>query len=348
MKISDDRRTSGFLSAMGAVALMLLPAPLAHGQVAPPLGQQQAGPRPEAPAVTPSVRPDYVLGPNDQLMIRAPLADDINERPFRVDSDGFLTLPTYGRVQAGGLTVQALEGELVRILSATIRNPSVSITMVVFRNEVVNIQGEFRTPGIYPLNGQTLAEMLSAVGGLLPTASRRIQVTRLLERGPIPLADAVVDPEKKTSTIEISLQKLTSSINPVEDIKLEPNDFIFAGRAERVYVNGEVVKPSAIEMGQRDTMSVLQALVEAGGLGPSAARDRVTVLRPVKGTTRRAEFVIDLKRVQEGKDNDFPLLPNDILTVARDGRRAFWTPVATGVITSSPYLIISLAAAGHL
>src|SRR5579863_9908206 len=106
MKISDDRRTSGFLSAVGAVALMLLPAPLAHGQVAPPLGQQQAGPRPEAPAVTPSVRPDYVLGPNDQLMIRAPLADDINERPFRVDSDGFLTLPTYGRVQAAGLTVQ--------------------------------------------------------------------------------------------------------------------------------------------------------------------------------------------------------------------------------------------------
>ena len=333
---------------MGALALMLLPAPLAQGQPAPAQGQQQGGPRPESPAATVAVRNDYVLGAGDQLMIRAPLADDINERPFRVDSDGFLTLPTYGRVQVSGMTVQALETELVRILSATIRNPSVSITMTVFRNEIVIVQGEFKTPGVYPLNGQTLVEMLSAVGGLLPTASRRIQVTRHLERGPIPLADAVVDPEKKTSTVEISLQKLTESINPIEDIKLEPNDLIFAGRAERVYVNGEVTRPSAIEMGQRDTMSVLQAIVEAGGLTQTAVRDKVTVLRPIKGTTRRAEFSVDLKRVQEGKDNDFPLLPNDVLSVARDNKRAFWAPVGTGMITSAPYLIISLAAAGHL
>lgn len=347
MTISDHRRVPGLLCVAGALALMLLPAPLARGQAAP--AQQQAGQaRPESPAATFAVRNDYVLGPNDQLMIRAPLADDINERPFRVDSDGFLTLPTYGRVQASGLTVQQLEAQLVTILSATIRNPSVSITMVVFRNEIIIVQGEFRTPGIYPLNGQTLVEMLSSVGGLLPTASRRIRLTRHLERGAIPLPDAVVDPDKKTSTVEISLQRLTESINPVEDIKLEANDILFAGRAERVYVGGEVTKPAAIEMGERYTMSVLQALVEAGGLTQTAVHDKVVVLRAVKGTTRRAEFIVDLKRVQEGKDNDFPLLPDDYVSVARDNKRAFWLPVGTGMVSSVPYLIISLAAAGHL
>jgi polysaccharide export outer membrane protein len=347
MTISEGRRGSRFLFGLGALALTFLPQ-LAHGQAAP-AGQQPGQTRPETPSsATFAVRPDYTLGPNDQILIRAPLADDINERPFRVDSDGFITLPTYGRIQAAGMTVQNLEMQLVTLLSATIRNPSVTITMVQFRNEVVYVSGDFKTPGIYPLNGQTLVEMLSAVGGLQPTASRRIRITRRAEQGTLPLPDAIVDPDKKTSTVEVSLQRLTESINPVEDIKLQPNDILFAGRAERVYVNGEVTKPSAVEMGERDTMSILQALVESGGLTQFAVQDKLTVLRPVLGTTRRAEFVIDLKRVREGKDNDFPLLPNDVVMVARDGKRAFWVPVGTQAVSSVPYLIISLAAAGHL
>jgi polysaccharide export outer membrane protein len=347
MRVSDSRRVSGLFCAVSAIALMVLPAQLVRGQAAP--AQQAAGQvRPEPPGQAFSVRPDYVLGPNDQMLIRAPLAEDINERPFRVDSDGFINLPTYGRIQATGKTVQALEAELVRILSATIRNPSVTITMTAFRNEVISITGEFKTPGLYPLNGQTLVEMLSAVGGLQPTASRRIRITRHLEKGPLPLPDAVTDADRKTSTVEISLQRLTESINPIEDIKLEANDILFAGRAERVYVSGEVAKPAAIEMGERDTMSILQALVESGGFTQFAVRDKVTVLRPVLGTTRRAEFQINLKRVQEGKDNDFPLLPNDVVNVARNGQKAFWEPAAGGLISSVPYLVISLAAAGHL
>jgi polysaccharide export outer membrane protein len=346
MTISDDHRGSRFLCGLGALALTFLPQ-LAHGQAAP-AGQQPGQTRPETPAAaTFAVRPDYTLGPNDQILIRAPLADDINERPFRVDSDGFITLPTYGRIQAAGMTVQNLEMQLVTLLSATIRNPSVTITMVQFRNEVVYVTGEFKTPGVYPLNGQTLVEMLSAVGGLQPTASRRIRITRRADQGVIPLPDAIVDPGKNSS-VEISLQRLTESINPVEDIKLQPNDVLFSGRAERVYVNGEVTKPSAVEMGQRDTMSILQALVESGGLTQNAVQNKVTVLRPVLGTTRRSEFVIDLKRVQEGKDNDFPLLPNDVVMVGRDSKRAFWLPVGTGLVSSVPYLVISLAAAGHL
>src|SRR5262249_13114734 len=122
MRVSDNRRGSGLLCAMSAVALLVLPAQMAHGQAAPP-PQGPGQVRPEPPGQAFAVRPDYVLGPNDQMLIRAPLAEDINERPFRVDSDGFINLPTYGRIQATGKTVQTLEAELVRLLSATIRNP---------------------------------------------------------------------------------------------------------------------------------------------------------------------------------------------------------------------------------
>src|SRR3984957_14259212 len=135
-----------------------------------------------------TIRPDYVLGPNDQFIIRAPQADEINERPFRIDSEGFINLPTVGKVRAAGLTVQALEADLVVRLKEFIREPQVMISMVQFRSEPVFFTGAFKSPGIYPLGGRrTLVEMLSSVGGLLPNASRRIRVTRKAEYGPIPL-----------------------------------------------------------------------------------------------------------------------------------------------------------------
>jgi protein involved in polysaccharide export with SLBB domain len=99
-------------------------------------------------------------------------------------------------------------------------------------------------------------------------------------------------------------------------------------------------------MGERDSMSITQALTEAGGFTQFASRDKVRVLRPILGTNRRAEIDIDLKRVLEGKDIDFPLLPNDVVYVARSGKRAVLGPVGTSFLAAMPYMIVSLAVAG--
>jgi polysaccharide export outer membrane protein len=242
-----------------------------------------------------SVRPDYTLGPNDQILVRAPQADEINERPFRVDADGFINLPIVGRVRAGGLTVQALEAEIAGRLREYIRDPQIVITMTQFRSDPVIVNGAFRVPGLYPLSGRrTLIELLTAVGGLMPNASRRIKVTRHTEYGTIPLPNAVESADKKTSTVEISLQSLTEQINPAEDIVLQAFDVVTADRAEKVYVNGEVLRVGGIELGERDAISIVQALTEAGGFTQFAIRDKVRVLRPVRGTNRRAEMLIDM------------------------------------------------------
>jgi polysaccharide export outer membrane protein len=290
-----------------------------------------------------TIRPDYVLGPNDQVFVRVPQEEQMNERPFRVDADGYMSLPIVGRIRAAGLTVQALETEVAQRLRQFIVNPLVSITVIQYRSEPVFFVGAFRTPGIYPLQGrQTLVEMLAAVGGTLPNASRRIRVTRRSEYGTIPLPQAVTDRDKKTSSVEISMQSLTEKINPEEDLVLRAYDIVSVDRAERVYVNGEVTRVSAIELGERDSISIAQALTEAGGFTQTAARDRVMVLRPVLGTNRRAAFEIDLKRVFEGKDIDFPLLPNDILYVPRSTTRSTLVPIATSMVSSIPFMIVAL------
>lgn len=304
----------------------------------PPTAQPQVPPAQQQPVI----RPNYVLGSNDQVLIRVPQAEEINERPFRIDTEGFITLPIIGRVRANGLTVQALETELTTKLREFIREPQVAVTVVQFRSEFVFIVGAFRSPGIYPLLGrQTLVEMLTSVGGLLPNASRRIRITRRADYGAIPLPNAVANPEKKTSTVEISLKSLTEDVNPAEDIALQAYDVISAERAERVYVSGDVGKVGSIELGERDTISVAQALTEAGGFAQFAVRDKVRILRPILGTSRRAEIEIDMKRVFEGKDIDFPLLPNDVLYVPRSSKRSVLAPVGVSLLGSLPFVLVT-------
>lgn len=309
-----------------------LPAPLAGGQNAPAL------PR-ELPSD--SIRPNYVLGPGDQFLVRAPQAEEINDKPFRIDSEGFVNIPIIGRLKAGGLTQQELEAEIVKRLREFIREPQVIITITQFRSEPVFFVGAFRTPGIYPLQGRrTLVEMLTSIGGLQPNASRHIKVMRRAEHGAIPLANATEDPEKKISTVEISLGSLRENVNPAEDIVLEPYDVISVERAELLYVTGEVNRTNGLELGERDSMSILQALTMSGGFTKEADKTRVRILRPIVGTTRRAEIDVDVKRLFEGKENDFPLLPNDVLYVSRSLKHTVWTTAYTIMLPLIPYFVL--------
>ncbi len=289
-----------------------------------------------------TIRPNYVLGPNDQILIRAN-AEEINEKPFRIDGDGNINLPLVGKIHAAGMTQQELEAELVRRLKEYIREPQVIISVTGFRSEPVFFVGAFAHPGIYPLQGRrTLVEMLVSMGGLLPNASRHIKVTRRAEYGVIPLPGAIEDPEKKISTVEISMGSLRENVNPAEDIVLQPFDVISVERAEQIYINGEVLRTSSIELGERDSISVLQALTQAGGLTRDAKRSQVRILRPIENTTRRAEIDIDVNDIYAGNANDFPLLPNDVLFVPRSKKRVVWTTVGQLILTNAPYIIISI------
>jgi len=325
----------------GAVCLAVCVAASAQPQ---PAGQNPQG-NPAQGLNT--LQPDYELGPNDQILITVPEATEINGRPFRIAADGYIDLPLINRVHAAGLTVRGLETVITTQLRDYVLNPRVSVTVTQFRTEPVGFVGAFRAPGYYALQGgRTLVEMLTIEGGLQPTAGRRIRVTRRAEYGPIDLPNAVNDPDKKVSYVEISLDNLMQNINPAEDIVLKAYDIVTAETAQPVYVSGEVTKPGPVPLGEQPSISVTQALTQAGGFTLAASRGKVRVLRPILGTSRRAEIEINLNRIYEGKDNDFPLLPNDVLYVPRDSVRMTLAPVGTGILTSLPYLMISLAISG--
>lgn len=287
------------------------PAPAKPGATAQP-----AAPGPETPAGR--LRPNYVLGPGDQIMIRAFEMEEISERPYLIDGDGTINLPQLGRIPVSGLTVERVEALLVDRMKTFVQRPQATVTIVQFRSEPVFFVGAFRSPGIYPLQGRrSLVEMLSSIGGLQPNASRRIKVTRRKDMGPLPLPGAVESTDGKVTSVEISMGSLRENVNPAEDIVLQPFDTISVERAEMVYVNGEVGKIGGFELAERESISVVQIISLAGGLSRDALPEKARILRPVLDSSRRSEVPIDITRILAGKDNDFPLLPNDLLYVPK-------------------------------
>jgi protein involved in polysaccharide export with SLBB domain len=185
------------------------------------LAQSQRAPAAQAPpdtSRTPSP-PNYTLEPHDQILVQAPQAAEIDEKPFRIDAGGIINLPLLGRVHAGGMTVRELESDLVQRLREHFSEPQVSIIVVQFHAPPpVYFVGAFKAPGAYPMQGSgRLAEMLTAAGGLRPDAGRYIKITRQAMYGPI---------------VEISVDRMQKTVNPEDDVLLRPLDVISVEKAE--------------------------------------------------------------------------------------------------------------------
>ena len=77
---------------------------------------------------------DYVLAPNDRILIRAPQAEKINRKIFKIEADDFITLESIGRIRAGGLTVKSFEKDLARRLrKSRFDDSKVAISVVNFK-----------------------------------------------------------------------------------------------------------------------------------------------------------------------------------------------------------------------
>ncbi|MGA2740638.1 MAG: polysaccharide biosynthesis/export family protein [Bryobacteraceae bacterium] len=286
-----------------------------------------AGPPPDQP------RTAYVLGPEDTVTIHAQNAPDLSEKPFRVDAEGEIKLPMIGRVHAGGLTIEQLEAEIVTRLKVYLVEPEVTVGITEFRSQPVSIVGAVATPGVHQLEGQkTLVEMLAIAGGLRPDAGPSVKLTRRLEFGRIPLPGAVDDSTHQFSIAEVNLKSVMEAKNPEFNIAIRPHDVISVPHAEVVYVIGEVNHAGALPLNEGDSLSVLEAVSSSGGMLHTAAISHARILRPVPGEQKRAELVVDLKKIMAGQSADIPLLAGDVLVVpGSTGKHAVYRALEAAV-----------------
>jgi polysaccharide export outer membrane protein len=282
-------------------------------------------------------RPDYVLGPGDQIVLWAVDLDDVSQKPVRVDAAGYVTLPLAGRVEASGRTVAEVQQDIVAKLQKYQRNPQVTVSVTEYHSQSVSVIGAVNNPGVHSLQGKsTLIETLSLAGGLRADAGYSIKITRRREAGPIPLPTAKEDPSGNFTVAEVNVADLTDARSPESNILVQSQDVISVPKAQMVYVMGEVSKPGAFTLGEKSDTSVLQALSEAGGMTRLASAKNARILRRMPGEkTERTEQIIDLNAVLSSKTPDVILHPEDILYVPDNkpksvALRAIEAAVSTG------------------
>jgi protein involved in polysaccharide export with SLBB domain len=206
----------------------------------------------------------YILGPDDEIVIRAIDAPEISDKPVLIGTNGSITPPMIGRVKAGGLTVEQLEAELTTRLKPFIQEPQISVTVTEIRSQPVSVFGAVTKPGVVQLRGrQTLYEVLSLAGGPRDTAGSILTVTRRWQSGEIPLPGARVDPTGQFSSAELNAQEILEGKNPAANIEIKPNDIISLSESSSnmIYVGGDVQHAGAFTLGGATQRLCPQSLV---------------------------------------------------------------------------------------
>jgi polysaccharide export outer membrane protein len=264
-----------------------------------------------------STGPEYALGNGDQIVIHVTDLDDISDKPLRIDPNGFIDLPLAGRIQAKGLSLEALKAELKTKLSKYITNPQISINLVASDSQPVSVIGEVNTPGVHQLTGsRRLLEVLSMSGGLKPDAGPTVMITRQPQWGAIDAPHAHTDPVTGYSTVTLSMDELMSSRVPQDNLVLKPDDVVSVPKAELIYVVGNVHKAGGFQLSTHETITLTKAISLAEGLTPDNAAGRARILRAVpdsNGTPK--EIPVDIDKIFAGKAPDVQLYANDVLFV---------------------------------
>ena len=109
----------------------------------------------------------FQIGPDDVLAINVWKEPEIS-RSVPVRSDGKVSLPLVGEVQASGQTPKQLEAAISTKLTSYISEPEVTVIVQQIKSQRFNILGQVAHPGTYPLsNPTTVLDAIALAGGFL-------------------------------------------------------------------------------------------------------------------------------------------------------------------------------------
>jgi polysaccharide export outer membrane protein len=194
---------------------------------------QEAGKKPEPPqmqaaVVSPANDPadpvqaaskkagddSFVIGPDDVLAVNVWKEPDIS-RSVPVRSDGKITLPLVGELQAGGQTPRQLQMEIATKLRNYISEPEVTVMVQEIRSQRFNVLGQVAKPGSYLLsNSARVLDAIAVAGGFRDFAKKKsIYVLR-------PTADG------GQARLSFNYANVIKGKNVEQNIELKPHDTV--------------------------------------------------------------------------------------------------------------------------
>jgi polysaccharide export outer membrane protein len=195
--------------------LLILFSSLAWGQASDAGNSPASGPAKSNPAgATAGGQSDYVIGPEDILVINVWKEPEIS-RSVPVRSDGAISLPLVGEVQAGGKTPLQLEKEITKKLQAYISEPEVAVIVQEMRSKRFNVLGQVVKPGSYLLtNTTTVLDAIALSGGFRDFAKQKsIYVLRK-------------NPDGTETRLPFNYKDVVKGKNVDQNVKLQARDSV--------------------------------------------------------------------------------------------------------------------------
>jgi polysaccharide export outer membrane protein len=291
-----------------------------------PVSQQAGAPAAETKSLLLNTRigPNYLIGPEDVLSIDVFDVPELSKLKVEVGNDGNVAVPLLGNVRAAGLTQHQLRDELAEEWGKKyLQDPQVTVTIDDFKSRPVSVVGAVAKPGEYFLTGRrTLVEVLAMAGGpasLGAAAGKEVMVERPGGFADLPQVDGLrqTAPDK----VSIEMKKLLYSQDTDLNIEIDPFDIVSVSRAGVIYVVGAVTRPGGYLLDSKDTVSVLEAIAMAQGVGANAKTRDVRIIKRSDAGVQK-EIPIDLKKMMQGKAPDITLAANDILFVPNSAAKA--------------------------
>lgn len=234
---------------------------------------------------------DYVLGPNDQLVVDIYGASQ-KTIELTVSPEGTVTVPGFGPIAVSGMTVAAAQSKLRKSLGSRYESSSLRLTVGQTKSIMVQVMGEVKVPGTYTLSAfATVFHALYMAGGINDLGTlRNIKVFR---QG------------RQISVVDIYEYILNGRL--AGNIMLKDNDVIQVGPYDcLVGITGNVKRPMFYEMRKNESVATL--LKYAGGFTGDAHKKSVRLVR--QSGERYSVY-----NVNEFEMADFKIADGDAVTV---------------------------------
>ena len=248
-----------------------------------------------APVENVPVTADYVIGPGDELVIRAWGQIDADYRAI-VDRSGAVNIPQVGVVPVAGVRYQDVTRHVRAAVSRNFRNFDLLVSLGQLRSVQIFVVGQARRPGAYTVSSlSTLVNAVFAAGG--PSTSGSMRAIQL-KRG-----NQVVT--------ELDLYDLLLHGDKSRDAPLQPGDVVyFPPVGPLAAVAGAVKNPAIYELRGPTTLQMLLAC--AGGL-TTTAQTKLASIERIEGRETRSvdQFSLDAKALAR------TILDGDLVSVQR-------------------------------
>jgi polysaccharide export outer membrane protein len=157
---------------------------------------------------------EFVIGTGDVLAINVWKETEVS-RVVPVRSDGRISLPLVGEIQASGRTPKQLEIEISAKLKDYVSEPEVTVIVQEIKSQKFNVLGMVMKPGSYTLTKpMTILDAIALAGGFRDFAKQKdIYVLRRAADG-------------NPTRLPFNYKDVVKGHNSAQNIELESNDTI--------------------------------------------------------------------------------------------------------------------------